>query len=472
MIKAPLLLYGISFLLGVMAHPAGLIPACALIFTGGWKRPLLAVLVALSGYCWHESHQNLPLADSVDGTGLFSPTAVTEKTLHGKTHTFLRGVFLEFKSQERFYKNIPVLIVIKENAPPMDRHWYVTGKMRKGKNGWSFKTAPQTAWRPLLNTTSWAEKRFQLKKQVKQAIEKAFCHPRAASLLGGLATGDFDDRTLSFDFARFGLSHLLAISGFHFALFASFLSFLIRPFLNPKYASFALLFLLGGYFLFLGDSPSVMRAFLTLFIFLFSPLLGESSLAESSLGAALIASLVFEPTWAYSVGFQLSFLSTGAILTLFPLIDAYLKQWFVPRRAEILWVLPWYEKGGLLILGFVRQALSLNIAITLPGLPALLYLFHQFPLLSLFYNLFFPFLVSISLFLLLVSPFLPWLHFVNSYYTNFILNLTHELPPTLDVVIKTELFSLEVTLTFITTIFYFALHNKAKMNYSNSCFSS
>lgn len=454
-----------------MAHPAGLIPAIALIFTCPWPRLLLAALVALSGYLWQERHRTLPSVDSVEGQGVFSPSSVTEKTLHGKTHVLLRGSFLQFKSQDSVYNNIPVSIVITEKAPPMDRQWLLKGKIKHGKSGWSFKSDPQSPWKPLLGTTCWAEKRFCLKKKVKQAIEDAFSHPRAASLLGGLATGDFDDRTLSSDFARFGLSHLLAISGFHFALFASFLSFMIRPFLNPKYASIALLLLLGGYFLFLGDSPSVMRAFFTLFIFLFSPLFGESSLAESSLGAALIACLVFDPTWAYSIGFQLSFLSTGAILTLFPLIDTYMKQWFVPRQREIIAILPWHQKMGLLILGFIRQALSLNIAITLPGLPALLFLFHQFPLLSLFYNLFFPFLVSISLFLLLISVFIPWLHYINSYYTNFILNLTHELPPSLDMMIRTEAFSLEITLGLLTIIFYFALHNKAKMKYSNSCSS-
>ena len=468
----PLLLYGLAFLLGITAHPVGLIPALGLAFTCSGQRLGLGLIIALTGYCWHATPHSVPLTEVLEGEGIFSPTCITQKTQHGKINTLFRGHFLEFKSKNTLYKNLPIIFSLPEKGPPMDCDWFMPGKIKFSKNGWVFKPDLTQPWRKVAGTSRWAERRFQLKSRVKHWIENAFSHPRAASLLGGLATGDFDDRALSFDFSRFGLSHLLAISGFHFALFASFLSFLVRPFFNPKRASLLMLFLLGSYFIFLGDSPSVMRAFLTLFIFLFSPLLGESSRAESSLGAALLVSLVYEPMWAYSIGFQLSFLSTAAILILFPLMDAHLKKWFNPRRPEVISTLNWHQKGGLLILGFIRQALSLNIAILIPGLPALLYLFHQFPVLTLFYNLFFPFLVSISLFLLLLSLFIPWLHHINSYYTDFILNLTHELPPSLDITLQTTACTLEITVILLTIIFYFSLHNKAKLKYSGNCFSS
>src|ERR1700722_20309854 len=61
---------------------------------------------------------------------------------------------------------------------------------------------------------------------------------------------------------------------------------------------------------------------------------------------------------------------------------------------------------------------------------------------SLLYNLFFPFLVSISMLLLLlgmgISLFLPPLgsaiHLLNSHYTHFVLNLTFNMPPAVDAV--------------------------------------
>lgn len=52
---------------------------------------------------------------------------------------------------------------------------------------------------------------------------------------------------------------------------------------------------------------------------------------------------------------------------------------------------------------FFRKAFSLTLSVNIVLIPVLLFHFHQFPFLSLFYNLFFPFLVGVALFLLLFS---------------------------------------------------------------------
>lgn len=429
-----MLLYALAFLLGIVAQPICLIPAAGLVWIERGPRLFLALLVALAGYFW----QIAEMPDTTKEAFVFSPSSIVKKTLHGKTLYFYRGgiegLTVDFSSPFKM---------------PMDRDWFITGKL----SGKKFKPDPNHPWKEVVGTFRLAEWRFQLKEKVRGWIERSIEHPRVASLLGGLATGEFDDRMLTFDFGRFGLSHLLAISGFHFALFASFLATAIRPFTNPKRASWVMIGLLGAYFLFLGDSPSVMRAFVTLFIFLFSPLMGEASRAENSLGGAALLALLLNPSWAFSIAFQLSFLSTGAILILFPIIDEWIKRWLIPRKKAALKALGWHQRGGLSVLVYLRKALSLNLAIMIPGIPVLFTLFHQFPFLSLVYNLFFPLLISLSLFLLILSILFPWLHPLNSCYTNFILHMTHELPPSWDWTLHTRTFTPELSLLIVTIIF-------------------
>ena len=460
---SPLLTYGLAFLIGIAWHP---IPAAALLISCGRARLFLTLLVGIAGFAWNGANHRHPEGEIHEGEGVLAVSSIATKHFHGNLRYTFRGVFVEFMSGGKLYKNVPVTFSLSEKGPPHDSHWLASGKIIKRPQGWVYKPDRDQAWIKVVNSSNLAEWRFHLKEKVKKWVERTYPHPRAATLLSALLTGDIDDRALTHDLRRFGLSHLLAISGFHFALLATFVGALIKPWFLPKRASFLILIMLGAYFLFLGASPSILRAFLTLFIFLLCPFFQGEARGENSLGLALIACLIVEPQWSQSIAFQLSFLATAALLILFPPIDNWMKTWLVPRPSQTLEVLSLRQRIPLVLLSFIRQSFSLNIAVTLATFPVLLYLFHQFPLLTLLYNLFFPFLISLSLFLLLISLFIPWLHFLNSTYTNFILNLTHEPPHSWDRLIQTQSCTLEVTLLLISALFLFVLHKKSLLKYA------
>jgi len=91
---------------------------------------------------------------------------------------------------------------------------------------------------------------------------------RSASFLKGISTGDFEDHMMVMELGRFGLQHIMAISGFHFSLVALIISTLFAGFLPRKMASSTVIFLLSCYFLFLGCSPSILRAWVMIFVVL------------------------------------------------------------------------------------------------------------------------------------------------------------------------------------------------------------
>jgi competence protein ComEC len=154
------------------------------------------------------------------------------------------------------------------------------------------------------------------------------------------------------------------------------------------------------YFLFVGSVPAVQRSWLVAMLYLTGKLLGRHASGLNLLGVALAVEILLDPLISAHLGFQLSFLSCAGILLLHPLCESSLRKLFPkPAFSE----LPPLAQHVRLLSSYLREALAVTFSVNLAILPLLLLHFHQFPLLSLLYNLFFPFLVSLALFLLLVS---------------------------------------------------------------------
>ena len=230
-------------------------------------------------------------------------------------------------------------------------------------------------------------------------LKRHFKDPKVASFFSSLATGDIDERALSLEFGKIGVNHLLAISGFHFALLTTFCSFILGLFLPRKTTTILLLIVLSAYFFFVGNAPSVQRAWIGIFIFLIGSLFDLRSNALNSLGCALCIEILIDPYCVTHLGFQLSFLATLAILLLYAPCEKLLSLLLPKRPLSLLAVMTPLHQTGHLFSSMIRKALALNIAVHLVTLPVLLFVFLKFPWLSLLYNLFFPFWVGLSIFL-------------------------------------------------------------------------
>ncbi|MCH9703441.1 MAG: ComEC/Rec2 family competence protein, partial [Chlamydiae bacterium] len=273
--------------------------------------------------------------------------------------------------------------------------------------------------------------RERAKKSVRSYIHRRVENKGASSFLSALFTGDLEERLMRQEFCRLGLAHLLAISGFHFAIFVLFCRLLLS-FLPLKPRIFALLLLVTTYFIFLGNSASVQRAFFFSIIALLSQLLERDGNALNTLGGALLIAVVTDPFSLKSLSLQLSFLATLGILL-----------FYRPYREKLLEVVKLSPMKQLLAIcrTLFLRACSLNLAVHLMIVPLLLYHFHTFSVHTLLYNLLFPFFVSISLLLLMAGFLLPFLHPLNSLYTSALL-FAIENPPLLLPSIYFENFSI------------------------------
>lgn len=288
-----------------------------------------------------------------------------------------------------------------KNRLKADKDYWVSGSlMERGTLQYTFKLKQS---KPLpASRYRWAEKRYQYKERFRTFLQRT-TSPKSASLLGSLITGDVEDRLLRYTFNRTGLQHLLAISGFHFALLITLLSGLFKMTLPRVIHVYFLLGALTLYFLFVGSAPAIFRSFCTAFLYFLGKILHRRSTALNLLGGAMLLELLIDPLVCSQIGFQLSFVSCASLLIFFPTLNKLLQRLLPKREISELATMSPFSSVGYLLCSFFRSSLCVTLAVNLALLPLLFTHFHTFSLLSLIYNLFFPLAISGSLFLLLIS---------------------------------------------------------------------
>lgn len=473
----PALLVGlVSLLTCAMAlawHPIYLVVLSGLLlpFLGKNKERKIVVYAILIGgivfalACFKAG--GVDLKQAVEGEGVFQVENLSIVHSPFNRSYLYKGVLRDFQTREgKKYPPLSCSIFHSLNHPPLaDRDYRIQGSLtQRQRQSFCLKPKRGQKWKALDNTFRWAQWRCDAKKRVSSYIKHHLGDPASATFLSALVTGDVEERTLRLDFSRLGLQHILAISGFHFSFCAFILHFLLRPFFSFKVRIPLLLLSLACYFFFLGKAPSILRAFCAIAIFLSAQWCNRRTSGLNALGAALIFELLFDPHVIEQLSFQLSFLCTGALLLFSRCAYSFLQLLFPERSPKELSTLPLLDRHGYAACRWLRKTLSLNCAVHLFALPVLLFLFHRFPLLSLFYNLFFPFCASLSLLLFvcaLCTSILPPLsaifHFLNALWTSWLLQLTGNPPAYFDIVWRGDFLSFPVIIAIVLFLLYLGM---------------
>ena len=166
------------------------------------------------------------------------------------------------------------------------------------------------------------------------------------------------------DYQYAGAVHILSVSGLHIGFILIFVTFILKPIPNTKRGSFIkLLIILASLFSFgiiAGLAPSVVRS-VTMFSFVaIGNHLRRCVNIYHTLLVSVLLILLFEPSFLFDVGFQLSYLALFFII------------WLQPLLASI-----WLPKTK--VLKYIWDILTVSFAAQLGTLPLSIYYFHQFP---------------------------------------------------------------------------------------------
>ncbi|MDN4082722.1 ComEC/Rec2 family competence protein [Paenibacillus polymyxa] len=233
-------------------------------------------------------------------------------------------------------------------------HWLI-----KGAGAASLQRQKASLW----NRYTLLRWNDQLREQLGQKMESAFTSLLHAGYMKGLILGvtdELDPATYN-EFTQLGLTHILAISGMHVAVYAATLLYLLKLLRVSRETSLTIVMvLIPVYVLLTGASPSVVRAGIMAMIGLFAARRGLLKDGLNILSVSALLMLLWNPYYLLSVSFQLSFLVTGGLLIYMPLMK------------------PFFAKWPLLIGGEV----AITITAQLVSFPMTVFYFNQFSILS------------------------------------------------------------------------------------------
>ncbi|WP_152398468.1 ComEC/Rec2 family competence protein [Paenibacillus cellulositrophicus] len=202
----------------------------------------------------------------------------------------------------------------------------------------------------------------QARNGLSGMIDRIFQEPHAG-YMKGLIIGlqdDLDPETYA-EFSQLGLTHILAISGMHVAVYVGCLLYIFSLLRLSREKSLLLVMLLVPlYVLLSGVSPSVVRAGIMSMIGLYAARKGMLKDGLNILSAAALLMLLWNPYYLLSVSFQLSFLVTAGLMVYVPLIHPQLS--FLPSK--------------------IAGAVGVTLIAQLVSFPLTIYYFNQFSLLS------------------------------------------------------------------------------------------
>lgn len=166
------------------------------------------------------------------------------------------------------------------------------------------------------------------------------------------------------DYQYAGAVHILSVSGLHIGFILFFVTFILKPIPNTKRGSFikliTILISLSMFGIIAGLAPSVVRS-VTMFSFVaIGNHLRRSVNIYHTLLVSVLLILLFEPSFLFDVGFQLSYIALFFIIWLQPLLASI---WSPKKRVP----------------KYIWDILTVSFAAQIGTLPLSIYYFHQFP---------------------------------------------------------------------------------------------
>jgi len=206
----------------------------------------------------------------------------------------------------------------------------------------------------------------RLRSKIIRNLEKSNFNNAELNVAIALILGQQQDISSEIikDYQYAGAVHILSVSGLHIGFILLFVTFLLKPFPNTRRGSFIKLIIilvsLSTFGVIAGLAPSVLRS-VTMFSFVaIGMYLRRSTNIFHTLLVSMLLILLFQPSFLFDVGFQLSYLALFFIL------------WLQPLLAQL-----WSPKNR--IANYFWEILTVSFAAQIGTLPLSIYYFHQFP---------------------------------------------------------------------------------------------
>lgn len=206
----------------------------------------------------------------------------------------------------------------------------------------------------------------RLRTKIIRNLEKSNFNKTELNVAVALIMGQQQDISPEIirDYQYAGAVHILSVSGLHIGFILLFVTFILKPLPNTKKESFIkLIIILASLSLFgliAGLAPSVVRSVAMFSFVAIGSHLRRSVNIYHTLLVSMLLILLFQPSFLFDVGFQLSYMALFFII------------WLQPLLASV-----WLPKNK--VSKYIWDILTVSFAAQIGTLPLSIYYFHQFP---------------------------------------------------------------------------------------------
>lgn len=360
-----------------------------------------------SNYDGTEQNFTIQLTNNfkIDGSQL----RVEVKTKYKREKLLLKHNFKTAQSKQHFIKNFTpptkCQVVGKLEAPAKARN-------ENAFDYWDYLRQRNINW--ILNVNNLSVNNCQnspetimtsilkIREAGVQHISENFSSS-AAPIIAALIFGERDlmPDSLTENYQRLGITHLLAISGLHVGLITGLIYYVcLRSGLRKELIMKIMLIFLPFYIILTGAAPSVIRAATMIWLIIVTQLMSKVTIrAIDTICITFLLFLFIKPHYLYHPGFQLSFLVSFVLIV---------------SSAKIITI----SKSRIL------QLFTISLIAQVAAIPILLYHFYEISLISVIMNLLYVPLFSVIILPLTIITFL--IHLIAPFIaTPFVFLLEH-----------------------------------------------
>lgn len=217
---------------------------------------------------------------------------------------------------------------------------------------------------------------YMLRHKISRSVESM--HPKEeAALIKSIVLGTYTllpDNVID-NFQSSGTTHILAASGFNCGIICGVLALFLKylRIVPRKYRFIPIILGMLIYVYIVGEEESIVRAFVMASLILLARPLGRMPVAMNLFLWAFIILVIKDPYNLWDVGFQLSFLAVYALLSIYPIMKGFYRNFianlYIPRHLSYL-------------IAFVADAILCTVATMLVTLPVTAYYFNYISLTS------------------------------------------------------------------------------------------
>ena len=145
----------------------------------------------------------------------------------------------------------------------------------------------------------------------------------AYAVVAAMSLGDKSALThnLKDTYSVSGASHVLALSGLHLGIIYMLFSLFLPRRRWPALSQLVIILFIWAFVFLVGMSVSVVRSAIMLTVYGLLSIGNRDKMSINALSFTAIAMLMWNPTWLFDVGFQMSFMAVLAILLFVPLLE-------------------------------------------------------------------------------------------------------------------------------------------------------